>query len=180
MMTYGVTKAIFTNLNMYRNNIATQESVKQKYQAAHDIELKKTISFKRKRELNYRPSLNDDLESYYTDFYNLERIRKAQNVFSFLTQKLTTEEITLVDDKNEAYLSTFNSYGNSIGYNNSEFSQAIDAIKKSSDTDSIFAESYCYRWTIPLKITLKSRREEIKKRTSNEDVSDKKLKRKMF
>ena len=156
MREYGVRSAILTILNLRRYRLTTKEKVKQKYRDAHEAELKKV------KAARIRRSLNDDLEYFYDSLQNPERKPKEEESVSFLTQRLTGEELRLVDEKNQDYLNKFNLY-NQIWINmaTQSFNNDIEKMKTSSDPESKFSYSFCERWTYALHVTLKSMQEKM-------------------
>ena len=126
--------------------------------------------------------LSEDLESFYTSLQNPERPTKAEYSDIILIQKMTEEDVTLVENRNTDYLSTF--YWLSLSLSGrliDGFDEYMEKVKKklneSSDPESIFCYHYGGRWTSALHVTLKSVQEEMRKRASNEDLSDMKLKK---
>ena len=169
MREYGVRSAILTTLNLRRQCLTTKEEVKQKYRDAHKAELKKN------KKARIRRSLNDDLEYFYASLQNPESKPKAEDSDSFLTQKLTEEELRLVDEKNQDYMHKYHSYSQLPGCWN--FYYDIEEMKKSSDPESKFSYSTCERWTSALHVTLKSMQEEMSKRAADEDLSHMELRK---
>ena len=72
------------------------------------------------------------------------------NIFS--TQKLTEDELKLLEDRNEDYLNKFNWYRGS-GAPFSIFDDDMKEIGKSDDPESIFSQSCGHRNTIGLHVT---------------------------
>ena len=176
MREYGVRSAISTNLYLKREDLITKEEVKQKYRDAHEAELKKD-----KEALIWR-SLNDDLEYFYASLQNPESKPKAEISSSFLTQKLTEEELRLVDEENQDYLNKFRCYSKRYRWNangplSRRFNDDIEKMKTSSDSESKFSYHYCNRWTSALHVTLKSVQEKMRKRAADEDLSHMELKK---
>ena len=178
----GVRSAILTILHSRRDYLTTKEKVKQKYRDAHEAELKKDQG-----ALIWR-SLNEDLEYFYTRLQNPESKPKAEVSYSFLTQKLTEEELRLVDEMNQDYLNTFSRYNQfwMKGREDSNklikkaaqnFKEDIEQIKKSSDPESKFSRGFCGRWTFALRVTLESMQKEMRKRAANENLSHMELKK---
>ena len=183
MREYGLRSAILTMLYSGRSKLTTKEKVKQKYLDAHEAELTKD-----RGALIWR-SLNEDLESFYTSCQNPESKPKAEVAYSFVTQKLNEEELRLLDERNEDYLNTFHSYNriwmdgredsNRLLLNAAQrFNKDIEEIGKSSDPESKFSYTFCGRWTFALHVTLKSMQAAMRKRASNEDMSNVELKKK--
>ena len=161
MREYGVRSAIFTVVCLRRQYLTTKEEVKQEYRETHEAELKKD-----KKALIWR-SFNEDLEYFYDSLQNPESKPKAEDSYSFLATKLTEEELRLVDEKNQDYLSKFVDHR----YWPQIFNNVFDKIKTSSDPESKFSYSFCDRWTSVLHVTLKSIQEEMRKRAADEDLS---------
>ena len=160
MRKYGIRSAILTMLNLRHSNLRTKEEVKQKYLDVREAQLKKDIG----KDEDVQRLLSDDLESFYTSLQNPERPPKAEHSNIFLMQKLTEEDVTLVENRNTDYFSTlwidYNPYmEKSLPY--------LEKFKESSDPESIFSYSYGGRWIFALHVTLKSMQEEMRKRASN-------------
>ena len=153
---------------MRRGNLITKEEVKQKYCDAHKAELKKD------KRARIRRSLNDDLEYFYASLQNPESKPKAEDSYSFLTQKLTEEDLRLVHEKNQDYSNTFSDY---YLLGPGKFADDVKKMKKSSDPESKFSYSSCHRLTSALHVTLKSMQEEMRKRAADEDLSHMELKK---
>ena len=169
MRKYGIRSAILTKLYLKRWDLRTKEEVKQKYLDVREAQLKKDKG----ENVYVERLLSDDLESFYTSLQNPERPPKAGHSYIFLMQKLTEEDVTLVENRNNEYLSTF-----VIDYNrDNEYKKTMEKFKESSDPESMFSYSYGRRSTSALHVTLKSVQEEMRKRASNEDLSDMKLKK---
>jgi len=182
MREYGVRSAILTMLYLGRMNLQTKEEVKQEYRDAHEAEFKKD-----RGALIWR-SLNEDLEYFYISLRNPESKPKAEVSYSFLTQKLTEEELRLHDERNQDYLNTFSSYNQlwMEGYENSNqliieaaerFNNDIEQMKTSNDPESKFSHSFSGRWTFALRVTLESMQKEMRKRAANEDLLHMELKK---
>ena len=169
MRKYGIRSAILTMLYLERWNLKTKEEVKQDYLDVREAQLKKDNG----ERMYVERLLSHDLESFYTCLQNPERPPKAEYSNIFLMQKLTEEDVTLVENRNNEYLNTF-----WFDYNpDSEYKKTMEEFKESSDPESIFSYSDGGRSTSALHVTLKSVQEEMRKRASNEDLSDMNLKK---
>ena len=82
-------------LNMWHWNLITQEKAKE----ASEGKLKDILMW---GEI----SINDDLEMFLTNLLNSKEIKK-EGVVSFLTPKLTKEELKLVEEKNKDHLENY-------------------------------------------------------------------------
>ena len=146
MQKYGIRSAILTILDMWRENLISKEKVKRKYRVAYKAELQN-----KKRNFKNRLSVNDDLESFDNNLQNPHTKPKTELIESFLTQKLTTEELKLVEERNEDYLELFFNYncpgGGSFDKGSLLFQKDMKKISKSSDPDSTFINTYCRRRT---------------------------------
>ena len=171
MRRYGIRSAILTILHFERVELQTKEVI-QKHHDAPLFQLLKDIGVGHRRRLSFE-RISDDLELLYTSLQNSERQPKAERVFIFSSKKLTEEELTLLENRDEDFLNAFPSYRS----HPSVFENHIKKIGKSSDPDSIFTWLSGNRKTIALDVTLKSMQEEMRKRVANEDLSDMEIKK---
>ena len=149
MKSNGIQFAIFTELNMYRRKLVTKETVKKAYQG----KLRNHEEWKYQEE-----SINNDLETFFSNLQGQKKI-KNEYVPSFFTPKLTAEELKLVDERNEEFLSTYSYHP----WSNPD----VDAEEmKKSDSKSKFVQGTCWRVTIPL--TLESKQATDDKLTNTE------------
>ena len=183
MRGYGIRSATLTILHFRRENLKTKEAVKQRHLTATKNQLEHEMLWKHYGQSVFvELLLSEDLELFYTNLQNPERQPKSDQKFVhaclFLTQKLTEEEQTLLENKNRDFLNAFYSYGSDGVPHGHRYDFSIDmkAIEKSSDPESIFSCSCGHRHTIDLHVTLKSMQEEMRKRVANEDLSDMDLK----
>ena len=171
MRRYGIRSAILTILDFWPVHLKTKEAVIQKYLEVFKNQLKKENG----KNVSVKRILSQDLELLYNSLQNPERQPKTEYANIFWTQKLTKEELTLLENKNQDYLNTFSRYES--GMHPSYFDGDMKEIEKSSDPESIFSWSCGYRTTIVLHVTLKSLEEKMRKRVANEDLSDMELKK---
>ena len=185
---YGIRTAILTILLFERNRLRTLEEVKQIHSNARKTQLQKDKG----KIVVVERLLGEDLDSFYSCLYqNPEGLIKAERVNIFLTQKLTGEQRTLVENRNNEYLKTFNGYKGRPIKGTRKYHSVVPIMRanihrrsdidpldidmkhiaKSSDPESIFIRNIGERWTIVLNVTLKSMQEEIRK-VSHEDLSD--------
>ena len=129
--------AIVTQLGMSRWNLITKETVKKAYQG----------KFKNDEDGSfYKESIHDDLETFFSNLQGQKKI-KNEYVPSFFTPKLTAEELKLVDERNEEFLSTYSYHP----WSNPD----VDAEEmKKSDSSSKYVHGECLRLT--KKLTLES------------------------
>ena len=136
MKSKGIQYAALTILAMWRHKLVTKETVKKAYQGklknAEDWEI-------------YQGSINNDLETFFTNLQNRQKI-KNEKIASFFTPKLTEEELTLVQKRNEQHLCTYgyHAYGGNPDVDPEEM--------KKSDSRSKYVHGICYRRTIPLTL----------------------------
>ena len=138
MKTYGIKSAILTMLNMWRNELVTKETVKQAYEG----KLKNDVLWR-----TYEGSINDDLETFFTDLQNQKEI-KNEKVLSFFMPKLSDKELKLVQEKNKQHLRTYSKFCN--GRNPDVKAEEM----KKSDSKSKYVHGTCVRRTI--RLTLES------------------------
>ena len=93
MSKYGIQSSILTMLHFIRWNLITKEKAK----SASKGKLKNEKSWK-----NEELSVNDDFETILTNLQNAEEIEE-EVVHSFLTPKLTNEELKLVERENQEH-----------------------------------------------------------------------------
>lgn len=156
MRNYKIKSAITTVLFMRRHELISKEKVKQKYIFADPEEIKNEA-----RDFKSEISVNDDLESLHTRVIDLHQTKKlSEEIFkSFLTQKLNSTELRLLDTRNKNYLKSFMDYNESFAigaksYGLIKFNYDIDQIKKSKDSRTKFAHSICTRRTFSLQTNL--------------------------
>ena len=135
MRKYGIQMALFTFLYMERLHLITKEKYKQVY----DGKLQPTnqdnfIWFM------YDGSVNNDLESFLNDPENDDR-EKVQ-LSNFYLQKLTKEELKLVEEKNPKYMATFDRKFPDVN---------PEEMKKSNSKDK-YLHCFCRRSTEILKL----------------------------
>ena len=155
MRKYGLRSAVMTILDFRLIKLITREEAKN-----DDLDPPRTF-------LSRQQLLSEDLELFYTCRQNSESEPEAGANF-FLSQQLAEEEFTLLENRNNDYLNTFNLYY-PLGGSSGIFDRDMQIIGKSSDPESIFSRGDGFRWTIVLNITLL---EKMRKRASNEDLSD--------
>ena len=207
MKKYGLRSAIFTNIYLNRSNIVSKESMKKKYITANetseaDLEMLSRFTTHYTHIIRTpRRSVNDDLESLYSNLRNQERKLRFESVVSFMTQMLTEHEKDLIEKRNNDYLETIFEYFENTSALEIQcirkifsrdarwkdgitglmrLDEDIEKIKKSSVSDSKFLYSLCCRNTFPINVTLKSIREEMTKRALDEDLSDMELMRTLY
>ena len=188
MEKYGLRSAIFTSIFSHRAVLKSKEAVRNKYLAANDADFgnEKYVSSRGLyapsifKSINPNQSINDDLESFYTNLQNQERKIKKEETGHFLTQKITPEEQDLIDKRDENYKKSFERYLKVMPHGLKWFEDDIEEFKKSSDPDSKYVYSFSKRFTFPLNVTLKSTREAMTKRAFNENLSDMELKRSIY
>ena len=135
MKKYGISSAVLTVVGMERKFLITAEKMIQAYNG----DLKNNKNWKL-----YAGSINDDIESF------LEKLQKPgeiedEEVFTFFTPKLTKEEMELVEQKNLTHMKTYANYAYDIR------DIDVDALKmKMSDSNSMYAHTFCWRCTTPL------------------------------
>ena len=135
MRKYGIQMALLTILYMERLHLITKEKYKQVY----DGKLQPTnqdnfIWFM------YDGSVNNDLESFLNDPENDDR-EKVQ-LSNFYLQKLTKEELKLVEEKNPKYMATFDRKFPDVN---------PEEMKKSNSKDK-YLHCFCRRSTEILKL----------------------------
>ena len=170
----GMRSAILSIVSFRQQKLKTKEEVKEHLDARQN-QLKEATEGEEKFAIVQR-LLSEDLESLYTSLQNPEREPKKERVNLFLTQKLTEEQQTLLETRNDHYLKTFNWY-NRPHWRKSHFNLDMSFIRESNDSESIFSRSDGERWTSALHVSLKSLQEEMRKRVSNEDLPVMELKK---
>ena len=133
MQEYGIRSSILTTLCMSRHNLITQEKSKQ----AAEGKLMNEQYWK-----HHNRSINDDLDSIVNDVQDLAKI-VYEEVPSFLTSKLTKEELKLVDQKNQEYMMSF--------IREFDADIEVDELKK-SDSKNKYVRCFCHRQTVHLII----------------------------
>ena len=96
--------------------------------------------------------ISEDLELFYTSLQNPERQPKEDYANIFSAQKLTEEELTLLENRNNDFLNTFRWYESD---DHTFFDGLMKEIKKSNDPESIYIWSSGFRLTKALHETLK-------------------------
>ena len=144
MREYGIPSSILTMLSMQRMTLITKEKSKQ----AAEGKLKYDPYWE-----DYKGSINDDLDSFVK---NLQRSDEIDNeeVRSFFNQKLTREELKLVERKNKEHMRTYLS--------NFEADVDVEEMKKSDSKDK-YLQTRCVRITEYLSLE--------SEQTSSEDMS---------
>ena len=165
MRRYGIISAILTILEFWRFDLQSKEAVKQQHLDSRKGQLERDNG----KNVAVRRIISEDSELLYTSLKNLKRQPKEEYVNIFSTRKLTEEALTLLENRNREYLNTFYYYG-SDGLS-SIFDRDMKKIKKSSDPESIFNYSYGYRNTIFLHVSLKSIKQEMKKKGVKEECN---------
>ena len=84
-------------LEMRRQKLVTKEKMKKAYQRKLNDD--KHLKF-------FEESINDDLENFFDNLQDRKNI-KIESIPSFFTPKLTEEELKLVEEQNDHYLSSF-------------------------------------------------------------------------
>ena len=97
MRAYEIPSSILTTLHMFRLKLITKEKSKE----AAEGKLKNDPDWE-----DYKGSINDDLDSFVNNLQNSEEI-DIEDVWSFLTPKLTKEELKLVEQNNEEHMMTY-------------------------------------------------------------------------
>ena len=136
MRKYGIESSTLTMLHMVRRNLVTKEKVKK----AAEGKLKNDPDWKR-----YNGSINDDLERFFISLQNQREV-KEEEVFSFFTPKLSTEELKFVQEGNAEHLKTYADYY--IGKNPDVNAEEM----KKSDSKSKYVHGQCWRYTMPLTL----------------------------
>ena len=174
MRRYGIRSGILTILNFRRSKLETKEAVKQIHLKSRKEQLKKENG----KNVRIDRIISEDLDLFYT---SLPKVRisiypesqpKEELVDIFSTNKLTEEELVLLESRNKDYLDTFDYYESD---KSSLFTRDMEKIEKSSDLESIFSYSCGQRDTLTLHVTFESIKEEMLKRIANEDLSDMEL-----
>ena len=132
MKSYGIQSATLTILNMMRFKLITKEKVAQLYEG----------KFKKSKGL--KGSINDDLEAFFTKLQYTKKI-KNKKVHSFLTPKLTDEEMKLVEERNELHIATYLNH-----YFGEQYDVDEEEMEK-SESKSKYVYGGCWRDTIHLK-----------------------------
>ena len=128
MRDHGILSSILTTLSMERINLITKEKSKE----AAEGKLKNDPDWE-----YYEGSINDDLDSFVNNFQNSEEIN-YEDVWSFLTPKLTKKELKLVEQKNEEHMETYlDDFDADVG---------IEEMKKSNSKDK-YVHTRCTRKT---------------------------------
>ena len=153
MRNYKVRSAIATELYLRRHNLISKEEVKKQYILADQEDVKIL-----KNDVHFRTeiSVNDDLESYYINLHDSNRKLTEERFYSFLTQKLTAEELKLLDRREKKFMDTFMDYGDSFAirdrkYGLIKFNYNMEQIKKSKHSHSKFVRSKGSRLTYTLQ-----------------------------
>ena len=90
MKKYGIQSSVLTLMVTWRNCLMTKEKVQKAYEGK--LKNDKNWNF-------YEGSINDDLERFWINLQNETEV-KNEDVTSFLTPKLTDEELKLVREEN--------------------------------------------------------------------------------
>ena len=101
---YGIESSVLTVVGMERHYLITKEKHKQAYDGKFQNDQYRKY-YKGEAKCVYKGSINDDIESFYTNLQNQEV--RNELVWSFFTPKLTKEEVKLVEKKNKEFLRTF-------------------------------------------------------------------------
>ena len=167
MLRYGIRSAILTMLSFRRGHLIAKEAVKELHLQVRKDRLEEENG---ENVLYVHRIISEDSELFYTSLENPESYPKVEKAYIFSTKKLTEEELTLLENRNEDFLITFMYYG-SDGLP-SLFDSHMKKIEKSSDPESIFCCSWGHRWTFSLHVTPESMQDEMRKRVANENLSD--------
>ena len=142
-------------LYMERLNLVTKEKVKKAYKG----ELKNDKNWK-----YYEGSINDDLEEFWINLHNQKEV-KYEYVKSFVTPKLTKEELKLVQEGNEEHLKTY--YYLFFGGN-----PDVDVEEmKRSHSKSKYVHGSCWRRTIPLRLETSENEDQTESEYETESLS---------
>ena len=171
----GMRSAILTIVSFRQHKLIKKEEVVKEHLDARQNQLKRDQE--EEVFVIVKRLLSEDLESLYISLQNPEQEPKTERANLFLTQKLTEEQQTLLETRNHHYLKTFNWYNRPYWWC-SHFNADMYFIGESNDPESIFSRSNGERWTSAVHVSLKSLQEEMRKRVSNEDLSDIELKKK--
>ena len=144
MRKYGIQSSILTMLHMMRWNLLTKEKVKKAYEG----KLKNEVYWD-----DYKGSINDDLERFFINLQNRKEV-KYEWVRSFVTPKLTNEELNLVQEGNEEHLNTY-------WFPNPDVD--VEEMKK-SDSKSKYVHGECWRATIPLRLATTAKEKKLSDR----------------
>ena len=136
MSKYGIQSSILTMLHFIRWNLITKEKAK----SASKGKLKNEKSWK-----NEELSVNDDFETILTNLQNAEEIEE-EVVHSFLTPKLTNEELKLVERENQEHLNTY--FYHCAGRNPDVSAEEM----KKTDSKSKYVHVGCGRVTFHLNL----------------------------
>ena len=152
MKAYGIQSSVLTRVGMQRNFLITKEKQKLLY----DGKLKNDAQWNFNQ---YKGSINDDLESFYTNLQNL----KVRNevVWCFFTPKLNEEELKLVKEKNIEHMRSYL-------YDLHRADVDEEEMKKSNSKDK-YVHCHCWRRTFCLRL----RHREIRHR----DIRHRRLRR---
>ena len=174
MKKFGIQSSMLTIFRMFRLYLITEETAK----AASEGKLYGAYEWGvyEKEQL----SINDDLEMFLAKILNCQYEYKPRSkgkrivqskVYSFFTQKLTEEELKLVEVKNEDHLKTYKDYNDGFnpdvsdemkksldkildrGYNVSE-EDVMEEMKK-SNSKSKYVHARCHRLTYSLTLRRK-------------------------
>ena len=128
MREYGIPASILTELHMLRKKLITKEKAKQAATEKPNYDLE---------WLFYAGSINEDLDSFINNLQSSNKM-KDEVVRSFLTPKLTKEDLKLVEENNEEHMRTYSSYPNAD----------VDVVEmKNSDSKDKYLHSECLRRT---------------------------------
>ena len=136
MRSYKIQSGILTMLNMYRGKLITKEKMKKAYHGKWKS---------KERSKYYTVSINDDLETFFDNLQNQQKINR-ETVWSFFTPKLTDEEMMLVKERNKLHLETY--FVHYRGRN----PDVNDEKMKRSDSKSKYVQGSCRRLTIELAL----------------------------
>ena len=124
-----IKSAMLTMLAMWQIKLVNEEKAKE----AWDGKLKNDVAW---GEI----CTYDDLEIFYTNILNSKKI-KEETAYTYLTQKLTEEEMKLVENEDEDYLSSFcQSY------------YTYREEMEESDSNSKYVHGQCIRCTFSLTL----------------------------
>ena len=132
MRKYGIHSARLTIIGMARWNLVTKEKMKQAYKG----------ELKNERGWRNQESVHDDLETFFKNLLDSKEPKEEDVVWSFFTPKLTKEELKLVEERNEDFMSTL--YLSNPDVDPKEM--------KLSDLKSKYLRGYCRRHTCQLNL----------------------------
>ena len=141
MRKYGIQSSILTMLHMWRKNLVTKEQTKK----AAEGKLDHPSLLVNLKGSDLKGYVNDDLDDFLSNLQDKKEI-KEEFILSFITPKLSNEEMELVEERNKEYLKTYldGFYGKNP--------DVIPEEMKKSDSTSKYVRAPCIRRTIPLTL----------------------------